>query len=394
MGNKAKEWIVSLEAGEKEKTGIKNLKIGYNKVFGYYIEITNSYKDKVPEDYIRKQTLVGAERYITPELKSMEEELSEAETKIAELEYTLFTELREHISKNIARIQNTSSNVAIIDVLVSLAEVAETNSYVKPQITTDGKIDIVLGRHPIVEKMLKNEKFIENDCMLDNEENTISVITGPNMSGKSTYMRQVALITILAQMGAFVPAKKADICIVDKIFTRIGAADDLSMGQSTFMMEMVEVANILKNATSKSLVILDEIGRGTSTYDGMSIATAVIEYISKKIGAKTLFATHYHELIELEERFKNIRNYHVEAKEIGKDIIFLRKVLRGGTDQSYGIHVAKLAGVPKDVIRRANRLLLDIESRREIVNISEKEEIDAMQQDFRRLKRKYDYKRA
>ena len=242
--------------------------------------------------------------------------------------------------------------------------------------------------------MLKNEKFIENDCMLDNEENTISVITGPNMSGKSTYMRQVALITILAQMGSFVPAKKADICIVDKIFTRIGAADDLSMGQSTFMMEMVEVANILKNATSKSLVILDEIGRGTSTYDGMSIATAVIEYISKKIGAKTLFATHYHELIELEERFKNIRNYHVEAKEIGKDIIFLRKVLRGGTDQSYGIHVAKLAGVPKDVIRRANRLLLDIESRREIVNISEKEEIDAMQQDFRRLKRKYDYKRA
>ena len=242
--------------------------------------------------------------------------------------------------------------------------------------------------------MLKNEKFIENDCMLDNEENTISVITGPNMSGKSTYMRQVALITILAQMGAFVPAKKADICIVDKIFTRIGAADDLSMGQSTFMMEMVEVANILKNATSRSLVILDEIGRGTSTYDGMSIATAVIEYISKKIGAKTLFATHYHELIELEERFKNIRNYHVEAKEIGKDIIFLRKVLRGGTDQSYGIHVAKLAGVPKDVIRRANRLLLDIESRREIVNISEKEEIDAMQQDFRRLKRKYDYKRA
>ena len=245
-----------------------------------------------------------------------------------------------------------------------------------------------------MEKMLKNEKFIENDCMLDNEENTISVITGPNMSGKSTYMRQVALITILAQMGAFVPAKKADICIVDKIFTRIGAADDLSMGQSTFMMEMVEVANILKNATSKSLVILDEIGRGTSTYDGMSIATAVIEYISKKIGAKTLFATHYHELIELEERFKNIRNYHVEAKEIGKDIIFLRKVLRGGTDQSYGIHVAKLAGVPKDVIRRANRLLLDIESRREIVNISEKEEIDAMQQDFRRLKGKYDYKRA
>ena len=348
----------------------------------------------MPEDYIRKQTLVGAERYITPELKAMEEELSEAETKIAELEYTLFTELREHISKNIARIQNTSSNVAIIDVLASLAEVAETNSYVKPQITTDGKIDIVLGRHPIVEKMLKNEKFIENDCMLDNEENTISVITGPNMSGKSTYMRQVALITILAQMGAFVPAKKADICIVDKIFTRIGAADDLSMGQSTFMMEMVEVANILKNATSKSLVILDEIGRGTSTYDGMSIATAVIEHISKKIGAKTLFATHYHELIELEERFRNIRNYHVEAKEIGKDIIFLRKVLRGGTDQSYGIHVAKLAGVPKDVIRRANRLLLDIESRREIVNISEKEEIDSMQQDFRRLKRKYDYKRA
>ena len=230
--------------------------------------------------------------------------------------------------------------------------------------------------------------------MLDNGENTISVITGPNMSGKSTYMRQVALITILAQMGSFVPVKKADICIVDKIFTRIGAADDLSMGQSTFMMEMVEVANILKNATSRSLVILDEIGRGTSTYDGMSIATAVIEYISKKIGAKTLFATHYHELIELEERFKNIRNYHVEAKEIGKDIIFLRKVLRGGTDQSYGIHVAKFAGVPKDVIRRANRLLLDIESRREIVNISEKEEIDAMQQDFRRLKGKYDYKRA
>ena len=304
----------------------------------------------------------------------MEEELSEAETKIAELEYTLFTELREHISKNIARIQNTSSNVAIIDVLVSLAEIAETNSYVKPEITTDGKIDIVLGRHPIVEKMLKNEKFIENDCMLDNEENTISVITGPNMSGKSTYMRQVALITILAQMGAFVPAKKADICIVDKIFTRVGASDDLLTGQSTFMLEMTEVASILNNATEKSFIVLDEIGRGTSTYDGISIATAITEYIHNNIGAKTIFATHYHELTELEKELERAINFRVEVKENGKNVVFLREIVKGGADKSYGIEVARLSRVPKDVLNRSRKILKKLENRKNLIESKMKAE--------------------
>lgn len=378
LGNKGKEWIIALEETEREKTGIRNLKVGYNKVFGYYLEVTNSFKDKVPENYIRKQTLVGAERYITPELKEMEEELLNAESKIIDLEYKLFNTLRDYVAENIERIKKVSEKIAEIDVFASLATVAENNGYVKPSINLEGKIEIKEGRHPVVEKTLKTEKYISNDCILDNETNTAIIITGPNMSGKSTYMRQIALITLMAQIGSYVPAEKANIGIVDKIFTRIGASDDVTMGQSTFMMEMSEVAAILNGATKNSLIILDEIGRGTSTYDGMSIGTAVIEHIAdkKKIGAKTLFATHYHELTELESMYSNIKNYHVEAKEIGQDVLFLRKVLRGGTDESYGIHVAKLAGVPKEVVRRANKLLLEIEAKKNIVNIGEiKEEI-------------------
>ncbi|MGP1609028.1 MAG: DNA mismatch repair protein MutS [Clostridium sp.] len=363
LGNNGREWIASLEASEREITGIKTLKVGYNRVFGYYIEVTNINKDKVPETYIRKQTLTNAERYVTPELKQIEEELINAETKIKELEYTLFLNLRDFLSKQIYRIMEVSSIVAKIDVLQTLAQVAEDNNYSKPQIIENGNIEIIEGRHPVVEKTLKNQAFISNNTYLDNKEKTISIITGPNMSGKSTYMRQNALITIMAQIGSFVPAESAKLPIIDKVFTRIGASDDLSQGKSTFMMEMTEVATILQNATKNSLILLDEIGRGTSTYDGMSIAKSVVEYISKNIKAKTLFATHYHELVEMEKEYTNIKNYHVQAKEFGKDIVFLRKIVEGGTDQSYGIHVARFAGVPEDVTKRAEEILKELEEK-------------------------------
>ena len=350
-----KNWLIQLEADEKEKTGIKNLKIGFNKVFGYFLEVTKSYLDQVPERYIRKQTLTNAERYITEELKNLENQILGSEEKVVVLEYNAFTEIREEISKNIVRLQKTSEIVSTLDVLASFATVAEDMNYCMPKVDASGIIDIKNGRHPVIEKMLGAGIFVENDTYLDKQENRLSIITGPNMAGKSTYMRQVALITLMAQVGSFVPAETAQIGIVDKIFTRVGASDDLSMGQSTFMVEMMEVANILKEATSNSLVILDEIGRGTSTYDGLSIAWAVAEYIAdtEKCGAKTLFATHYHELTELEDKLEGIKNYNIAVKEKGEDIIFLRKIVRGGTDESYGIHVARLAGVPKEVTRKS-----------------------------------------
>ncbi len=348
-----KNWLIELEAEEKEKTGIKNLKIGFNKVFGYFLEVTKSNLNQVPDRYIRKQTLTNAERYITEELKNLENQILGAEEKVIVLEYNAFTEIREKISKNIVRLQKTSEIVSTLDVLTSFATVAEDMNYCMPEVNTVGTIDIKNGRHPVIEKILGPGVFVENDTYLDKEENRLSIITGPNMAGKSTYMRQVALITLMAQVGSFVPAESAIIGIVDKIFTRVGASDDLSMGQSTFMVEMMEVATILKEATKNSLVILDEIGRGTSTYDGLSIAWAVAEYIAdkEKCGAKTLFATHYHELTELEEKLDGIKNYSIAVKEKGEDIVFLRKIVRGGTDESYGIHVAKLAGVPKAVTR-------------------------------------------
>ena len=356
-----KQWILNIEAKERELTGIKNLKIGYTKVFGYYIEVTKSFYNLVPEDrYIRKQTLTNAERFITEELKNMEDKILGAEEKAVLFEYNEFVKIREKISQNIERLQKTASAIANIDVLTSLAKVAEDNNYVCPEIDNGGIIEIKEGRHPVVEKMLDSGSFVQNDTLLDTYENRLAMITGPNMAGKSTYMRQVALICLMAQIGSFVPASEAHIGVVDKIFTRVGASDDLSMGQSTFMVEMAEVANILKDATPKSLVILDEIGRGTSTYDGLSIAWAVAEYISK-IGCKTLFATHYHELIELEEKIEGVKNYSVAVKEKGEDIIFLRKIVEGGTDESYGIHVAKLAGVPNDVVKRANKILSSLE---------------------------------
>lgn len=340
-----KNWIVSLEAKEREETGIKNLKIGYTKVFGYYIEVTKSFLNQVPDRYIRKQTLTTGERFVTDELRSMEGKILGAEEKIINLEYLEFVKIRETISKSIARLQETANSVAELDVLLSLATVADDNNYVCPEITNDGVIDIKEGRHPVIEKMIDNGAFVQNDTYLDTEDSRVAIITGPNMAGKSTYMRQVAIITLMAQVGSFVPAKEAKIGIVDKIFTRVGASDDLSSGQSTFMLEMLEVANILKDATKNSLVILDEIGRGTSTYDGLSIAWAVAEYIAdkNKVGAKTLFATHYHELIQMADKTDGIKNFSVAVKEKGEDIIFLRKIVEGGTDESYGIHVAKLA---------------------------------------------------
>ena len=358
-----KNWIIQLEAKEREKTGIKNLKIGYTKVFGYYIEVTRSFLSQVPDDYIRKQTLTGAERFITEELKSMEDKILGAEEKVISLEYDEFTKIRTEIGSNIERLQNSASAVANVDVLTCLAVVAENNNYVCPTVNDSNILDIKNGRHPVVEKMIDSGEFVDNDTYLDCENSRGAIITGPNMAGKSTYMRQVAIITLMAQIGSFVPAQEATIGIVDKIFTRVGASDDLSSGQSTFMVEMNEVSNILKNATPKSLVILDEIGRGTSTYDGLSIAWAVAEYIAdkEKIGCKTLFATHYHELLQLEEKVEGIKNYSVEVKEKGEDIIFLRKIIEGGTDESYGIHVAKLAGVPKNVVTRANKILRSLE---------------------------------
>ena len=362
-GTEGKNWIIALEAKEKERTGIKNLKVGYTKVFGYYIEITRSFLNQVPEDYIRKQTLTGAERFITDELKSIEDKILGSQEKVVSLEYDEFSKIRSEIASNIERLQRSASSIANVDVLTSLAIVAEDNNYVCPEVNDGDIIDIKEGRHPVVEKMVDRGTFVDNNTYLDCDQTRVAIITGPNMAGKSTYMRQVAIISLMAQIGSFVPASSATIGIVDKIFTRVGASDDLSSGQSTFMVEMNEVANILKDATPKSLVILDEIGRGTSTYDGLSIAWAVAEYIAdkEKIGCKTLFATHYHELLELEDKVEGIRNYQVEVKEKGEDIIFLRKIIEGGTDESYGIHVAKLAGVPKNVVTRANKILRSLE---------------------------------
>lgn len=353
-----KTWLAELEAREKEKTGIKNLRVRYNKVFGYYLEVTNSYKELVPEDWTRKQTLANAERYITPELKELEDMILGAEDKLAALEYDLYCEVRDSIGEQVVRIQETAKAIAHLDVLASLACVAQSNDYVRPSINTKGVIDIQGGRHPVVEKMNNNQMFIDNDTYLDNKNHRISIITGPNMAGKSTYMRQSTLIVLMAQIGSFVPAKSANIGIVDRIFTRVGASDDLASGQSTFMVEMTEVANILRNATSRSLLILDEIGRGTSTFDGLSIAWAVVEHISnpKLLGAKTLFATHYHELTELEGKLDSVNNYCIAVREQGDDIIFLRKIIRGGADKSYGIQVARLAGVPDSVIDRAKEI--------------------------------------
>lgn len=354
-----KQWLARLEEEDRERTGIKNLKIKYNKVFGYYFEVTNSFKDMVPEDYIRKQTLANAERYTTPKLKELEDTILNAEDKLSTLEYDIFCRIRDTIASQIERIQRTAKAIAALDVFASLSYVSERNQYVRPKLNDKGIIDIKDGRHPVVEKMIDHDLFITNDTMLDNNSHLISIITGPNMAGKSTYMRQTALIVLMAQIGCFVPAKSANIGIVDRIFTRVGASDDLASGQSTFMVEMNEVANILRNATSNSLLILDEIGRGTSTFDGLSIAWAVIEHISNKklLGAKTLFATHYHELTELEGKIGNVNNYCIAVKEQGDDIVFLRKIIKGGADKSYGIQVAKLAGVPDMVIDRAKEIV-------------------------------------
>ena len=364
-----KNWIIQLEAEEREKTGIKGLKVGFNKVFGYYIEVTKSNMSLVPDRYIRKQTLTNGERYITEELKNLENQILGAEEKVVNLEYNVFVEVRDKIEAQLERLQKSAGIVAMLDALCSFATIAEDQNYVRPTVDNNGVIDIKDGRHPVIEKILPSGSFVQNDTYLDKEENRLAIITGPNMAGKSTYMRQVALITLMAQVGSFVPASSATIGVVDKIFTRVGASDDLSMGQSTFMVEMMEVAQILKEATENSLVILDEIGRGTSTYDGLSIAWAVAEYISdkEKCGAKTLFATHYHELTGLENKLEGVKNYSVAVKEKGEDVIFLRKIVKGGTDESYGVHVAKLAGVPQVVTKRANEILKSIE-RKNVLN--------------------------
>ena len=364
-----KKWILELEAKEREQTGIKGLKVGFNKVFGYFIEVTKSNLSMVPDRYVRKQTLTNCERYITEELKNLENQILGAEERVVTLEYNAFCEIRSSIEKQIQRIQKTATLVSTLDVLVSFATVAEDMNYVKPEVDNGGVIDIKEGRHPVIEKMISNSNFVPNDTYLDEEGNRLAIITGPNMAGKSTYMRQVALITLMAQVGSFVPASYAKIGVVDKIFTRVGATDDLSMGQSTFMVEMMEVATILKEATKNSLVILDEIGRGTSTYDGLSIAWAVAEFIAdkEKCGAKTLFATHYHELTELENKVEGVKNYSIAVKEKGEDIIFLRKIVDGGTDESYGVHVARLAGVPQVVTKKANEILQSLE-RRNVLN--------------------------
>jgi DNA mismatch repair protein MutS len=356
-----KDWINALIEKERETTGIKNLRIGYNKVFGYYIEVTKSYMKLVPDYYIRKQTLANAERYITPDLKDMEVKILSAESRIEKLEFDLFNEVRTFIKNQVMRIQKTADMVATVDAINSLCTIAVRNRYKRPKMNTSGIISIVDGRHPVVEKVLKNEVFIPNSTYMDNELERFSIITGPNMAGKSTYMRQIALIVILAHIGSFVPAEDADIAMIDKVFSRVGASDDLSSGQSTFMVEMSEVSNIIKNATRDSLIILDEIGRGTSTYDGLSIAWAVTEYISKKIKAKTLFATHYHELSELEGKIEGISNYKILIKESGDDIIFLRKISKGSIDKSFGIQVARLAGIPNELIKRAFNILKKLE---------------------------------
>lgn len=357
-----KQWLLDLEAKEREATGIKNLKIKFNKVFGYYFDVTNSFKDQVPDYFIRKQTLANSERYSTDELEDIAGKILGAEDRLYGLEYDLFCELRDKLGLEVKRVQKTAKIIADLDAIASLAYVAEKNHFVRPSMNEEGRINIIEGRHPVVEKVLDNDSFITNDTYLDNDLNRVSIITGPNMAGKSTYMRQVALIVLMAQIGSFVPAKSADIGIVDRIFTRVGASDDLASGQSTFMVEMSEVANILRNATANSLLILDEIGRGTSTFDGLSIAWAVVEYISSKdlLGAKTLFATHYHELTELEGKLEGVNNYCISVKEAGDDIVFLRKIIKGGADKSYGIQVAKLAGVPDVVLARAKEIAAEL----------------------------------
>ena len=357
-----KSWLAELEAKERDKTGIKNLKVKFNKVFGYYFEVTNSFKDMVPDYFVRKQTLTNAERYTTEELKHLEEVILGAEDKLVSLEYDLFCQVRDAIASQVVRIQKTARAIALIDVFCSLSLVASRQNYVKPSINERGVISIKNGRHPVVEQMMRDDLFVANDTELDNGKNRVSIITGPNMAGKSTYMRQVALIVLMAQLGSFVPAQEANIGICDRIFTRVGASDDLASGQSTFMVEMTEVANILRNATKKSLLILDEIGRGTSTFDGLSIAWAVVEHVSntRLLGAKTLFATHYHELTELEGTIAGVKNYCIAVKEQGDDIVFLRKIVRGGADKSYGIQVAKLAGVPDSVIARAKEIAQEL----------------------------------
>ncbi|WP_416176421.1 DNA mismatch repair protein MutS [Clostridium sp.] len=368
-----KKWIANLEQSERNETGIRSLKIGYNKVFGYFIEVTKSNLNLIPDGrYIRKQTLANSERYITPELKEMEDKILKAEDKLINLEYIEFVKVRESIEKQVDRMQNTSKIISELDCLSSLATVALENNYCKPKINSGDKISIVEGRHPVVEKMLESGDFVSNDTYLDNDENQMLLITGPNMAGKSTYMRQTALIVILAQIGSFVPAKSASISICDKIFTRIGASDDLASGKSTFMVEMWEVSNILKNATNKSLVLLDEVGRGTSTYDGLSIAWSVIEYIctNKKIKCKTLFATHYHELTKLEGTIPGVKNYSVSVNELNGEVVFLRKIIPGGADQSYGIEVAKLAGLPNSVIDRAKEILKKLEMKKTGIDVN------------------------
>ena len=378
-----KNWLTQLEEKERNATDIKTLKIRYNKVFGYYIEVTNSFKDKVPDRYIRKQTLVGAERYITEELKELEDLILGAEEKLFSLEYDLFNEIRDHIASQVHRIQLTARAISRIDTFCSLAYVAEHNQYVRPQINTRGVISIEEGRHPVVEAMMEEGMFIPNDAYADSEDNRVSIITGPNMAGKSTYMRQLALIVLMASIGSFVPARNADICACDRIFTRVGASDDLASGQSTFMVEMTEVSNILRNATRNSLIILDEIGRGTSTYDGMSIAWAVVEYIAdkRKCGAKTFFSTHYHELTELEGTIPGVKNYCISVQEQGDDIIFLRKIKRGGADKSYGIQVARLAGVPDEIIARAKQLVMSLTREEITITVPEPPAASGISQD-------------
>ena len=361
-GGKGK--IAEIEQREREATGIKGLKIGYNRVFGYYLEVTKANLDAVPPHYIRKQTLANCERYITDELKQLEGQVLGAQERLTALEYDLFCQVRERVASQVHRIQRTAHALSNLDVLAALGDLAANEHYVCPEVDFSGRIDIKDGRHPVVEKMLHGSMFIPNDTLLDQDDNRVAIITGPNMAGKSTYMRQVALITILAQMGSFVPASSARIGIVDRVYTRVGASDDLASGQSTFMVEMSEVADILRGATRNSLIILDEIGRGTSTYDGMSIARAVVEYVAdkKRIGARTLFATHYHELTSLEQLVDGIKNYNIAVKKRGDNITFLRKIVRGGADDSYGIEVAGLAGVPSAVIKRAKRILADLET--------------------------------
>lgn len=382
-----KKWLMQLEVKEKELTGIKSLKVGYNRIFGYYIEVTNSFIKHVPQDrFIRRQTLTGAERYITEELKQIEESILGSKDKLIDLEYSIFIEIRKKVADSYTRVQKTAEAIAVLDTLVSFAVVAIENGYNKPEMTENGVIEIKGGRHPVVEKSLKEESFIPNDTILDLEKNSFDIITGPNMSGKSTYMRQVAIITYMAQIGSFVPVDSAKISIVDRIFTRVGASDDLAQGSSTFMVEMLELSNILANATKNSLIILDEIGRGTSTYDGLAIAWSAVEYISKKIGAKTLFATHYHELTELEEQIEGVNNYSVLVKESDGDVIFLRKIVKGPADDSYGIYVAKLAGLPKEMLKRSRDLLKQLEegdiNRRVIEKNKNKDMSEILQQDL------------